>query len=337
MTTYYYQPASGNWSDAKAWNTAADGSGDNASHPLPSDATADLNGKAVVLDVSPTLAAIQASGAAGQLTVSGSRAITADVNYSGSRTSGMIVLPNGTALTINGQVSNSGSGYAVWMPAGSNAPITVSNPGGTAVSCSNGRAISGSGTSTGAVTIVGDVVVSGGDYAIYTTGEANHSLTGNILKTGATAAWFCNATSLTINGRILGYDPFYTSSTTLNWIGTHTLAADEQVWWRIAGGTVNFGTAGTALLLTVLGRLTITKYDGNFSQSYGTVTLGSAAAQAAMYSNNAQVLAVTGPVLPDAANVLQGSGQYGYASDLQLPSYSGSGASLPIRIGQVIQ
>jgi len=98
---------------------------------------------------------------------------------------------------------------------------------------------------------------------------------------------------------------------------------------------VNFGTAGTALLLTVLGRLTITKYGGNFSQSYGTVTLGSAAAQAAMYSNNAQVLAVTGPVLPDAANVLQGSGQYGYASDLQLPSYPG--ASLPIRIGQVIQ
>jgi len=229
VTTYYYQPASGNWSDTDAWNTAANGSGDDASHPLPSDATADLNGKAVTLDVSPTLAAIQASDTVGQLTVSGSRAITAAVNYSGKLTGGMITLPNGTALTINGQVSNSGSGYAIRMPAESNAPITISNPGGTAISCSYGRAIMGFSTSTGAVTIVGDVVVSGGIYAIYTTGAANHSLTGNILKTGATAAWLCNATSLTINGRIVGYDPFYTSSTTINWIGTHTLAADEQV------------------------------------------------------------------------------------------------------------
>ena len=255
----------GNWSAGATWTGGVKpGNGD----------TADLNGKAVVLDENTaTLVAIQSSNASGKLTVSGTRVLTGNVNHSSTSTAGMIVVPTGTAVTINGGVTNTSSGYAI-VTSGA-ASVTIYNPGGTAVSSSAGRGVSW-GSTSGTLSITGLTTGSGGSTAVRSSTGGTISFVGDITTTGAVASYGLSlssgwSNSVTIAGNI--YRPndstgsplsSATGTGTITWTGARSVPASTEFYMLHTGGTLDL----TSLVLSNSGYFCL-------NRTAGTVTVGS--------------------------------------------------------------
>jgi hypothetical protein len=290
---YFGGAGGGNWDAASAWTQNADGSGDVYTNPQngtpePGDTyICVLNSKAVVLSATcgdgsgnVTVDAIQAPAAdTGSLTTTGSHNLNVGASngivYGHTSTAGMLIVPTGDSLTINGQAVNQSSGYGI-VAAGT-ASVTINNVGLTALSNSGtGRGFSGS--QTGALTINGNVVTSNG-YAIAQTGNAASVIDGSVTHTGGLAAIYITSGSITINTGPCSSDIttqdqygivrnsatvtfncnlkttnfggiFYNDAAgTCNWTGNRTLGVGENLHMRITSGTLNLATAGAKLAL----------------------------------------------------------------------------------------
>jgi hypothetical protein len=291
--------------------------------------TANINaGHTVTLDENFT-GNITGSAATGSLTCGTStRQIAGNVTYSGTSTSGLVIVPASATLTIAGQVSNTSSGRAIVTSGSGN--ITVSNIGGTALSNSgSGRGISTSGTGT--MVIVGDVVNTGSGPAILQASTStSHTITGSMSSGGSSSRSNSfgiqqQAGTVTFDGNAghpntsFGYELFANGGT-INWSGSRTLAAGYDLGLYINSGTLNISN----LSLACEGIATIIRTAAATVTATGaTVTLQSASAAFTQLGTNLGAnysVAVIGPTLPSVANVWYGSGQYGYAGGLLSPT-----------------
>lgn len=162
MANYYAQLVSGNWDGVNQWNTAADGSGSFAT-PGNGD-TCDLNGKTVVMNLatipaSGSLAALQSTGTAGQLTLTMSGTNTYNINAAtctgGTKNGGLILTAGaaaGSTLNISGNVNGGTAAGAYGLAHGGTGTVNV---GGNAQGGSNSSAYGINNTSTGTVNVAG--------------------------------------------------------------------------------------------------------------------------------------------------------------------------------------
>lgn len=305
----FYKIGAGNFDDANGWSTNPAGPGDTTATDSGGGVyivgaagnTLDLNGVAVTLNQSVTAALIQASGATGNLAVSGTRVINANVTYSGTNTAaGMITIAAGTNLTINGLTTNSSSGYALSQTL--SGILTASNVGSTVLnSTGSGRCLSSSGT--GAITISGNIECGTGYGVVLGSSSAGHSWSGNgsvtaagypIYQSAGTLTWTpgsgtsaavsgtgssvvtvaggtliiagnvsTSATSTSVSTMIA---PILVRGGTLQYTGSRTLAAsaDCEITLR-TGGTINLATATAALSLANSGTFVIRVHAGTLN------------------------------------------------------------------------
>lgn len=365
-----YAHAAGNWSAIDGWNDAANGLGTHYTNPqngTPAGTTYDcvLNSLAMVADVDITVDAIRAPATdIGILTVSGTRTInvgsTNGIIYGHTLVAGMVVVPTGTNLIVNGQVVNSSTGNAI-VTAGT-AGLTANNGTNTLFSASAGRALLGAGT--GVFNITGHINNSGATAgATITSTNVNHTLHGNLscsgsgsalALSGGTWAWTPGAgvsvtmTSTGGNGLALSggtvdvIDNLTTSDLgtgngraiivaggTLNYTGSRTLASGADCCIGMSSGAVNLATATAALALANSGSFVVMVRGG-------TLTTTAAGGTASVVNQNATSYAaipggtaankaiITGPTLPGAAVVkVSGSVQYGYAGGLYDGTFNG--------------
>jgi hypothetical protein len=358
MATYYAH-AAGNWSAANAFNTLANGTGTdmtadaNGTVGTTSD-TVDLNALAMVMDVNVQQALVQAS--TGSLTISGTRTLTGKIKYSGSgtTTSGMVQVPDGTALTIAGPgsgnvVENTGSqGHAIYV-SGSGA-LTITNGTGTGCVCSStGRAVNmiGSGlltitcsggtaisqgtsagycvvtASTGGSEITGLVNAVVGQALTYSVGAAGTNLvTGNITISGTGTGLSSSSGTVTFDGIPSGTGSgygLYAYTGTIIWTGARTIAAGTYCHIAAAStGALNL----TDLTVTLSGCIVINKVSGTptITLTRAAINRQSAAALAAGLGLDISSI-VNGPTLPAAADVQAGAVDFGYAGAPLDPAY----------------
>src|SRR5574340_407916 len=259
---------SGNWS-------SGDGVGPwtGTTKPVNGDVVEIAAGHTVTLDENTaTLGAAGIKNVSGSntsvLDINGTVTINGNVSHSGTATSGFITLGTGDALTITGQVTNSSSGYAI-VGAGS-AACTITNTGATAINnTGGGRGVSWG--SSGTLTVNDTVANTSYGSCVYnSTGTVNFN--GDVTcfsssNTGAGAN--CAGGTANFAGRLLssGYGRAATlHSMTANWTGTHTYSATDYCHILMAGTAIfNMGTAGTALNLTMSGQFVL-------SYAAGTLT-----------------------------------------------------------------
>jgi hypothetical protein len=315
----WYAHIAGNWDVADAWNSAVDGSGDHASHPLTVTDTADLNGLAMTLNVDPTIALIRASGAVGQLTVSGNRTVNGNITYAGTNAAGMVVAPTGTALVVNGQATETSSGPVI-VPAGT-ANVTITNSGGTAITCAGANAAVSNGGS-GTLLVTGKVVCSNasGRGIYHGSSSTNSGLVGDIEVTAGYGVRGAAGT-FTVDGKMKktgGGAPLYVSGGTIVWTGARTLAAATDCYLMLASGTLNLAS----LVLANSGRFVIDYFGGTLTIGSGgtlaQINNQSHAAQACILGIAADI--VNGPTLPAANKVDSGEADYGYPASPLDPS-----------------
>lgn len=307
----------GNWSSAS-------GSGPWTGTTKPASGDSVVIAHNVTLDEDPAsgITLISCATASTSLTVSGTRTIPCDVTYSSTYTTGFLVVGTGAALTINGKVTASNSGYAV-VTSGTGT-VTISNAGGTAIEVtSNGRGISSGSTATNAFTVTGKVVVSGanGGGILTSSAPTSSTVTGDIEATSGTGLWLAAGGTTTFDGvptsSGLGIAINMASTQTLIWTGTRAIASDCYIIQ--SGGTLNL----TNLTLNVTGVFVIHHKGGAVTTTGTTVVLQSTAGQAAILGQGvttAFTLEVTGPTLPAAGDVDSTSGTYGYAGSPVTPT-----------------
>jgi len=186
----------GNWSATDTWTGGVvPGNGD----------TADLNGKAVVMDIATipaagTLAALQSPGTAGQLTVA---LDAATFNSGGAINATMITAGTTTLILVSGTTAH------VLTISASGSPTSIS--AGTAV----GELAAIKHTGTGTVTVVGSV-----------TGGSGGSAYG---------VWSNNAGTLNVTGTVTGGAGSLSHGLYLNWTTTTNVSGD------VVGGTKTAG------------------------------------------------------------------------------------------------
>jgi hypothetical protein len=270
FSAMWYAKTAGNWDATSAWNSQSDGAGTDTTAPLPSTDTAHLNGKAMNLNVDVVISSIQAAGATGTLTVVSSHSITGNIAYGGTLTTGMLVVPTGTFLTVYGMVISSAAGYAI-VTAGASG-VTVSSANGIALyNTSSGRSLYASGT--GWFYIQGNINDTGGGYTIYNDASSStHTIVGNIfcsdangggIRTNSGTIGISGNLSSASNGRVL---LIVGAPSIITWTGVRTLATGTDCQIVIAGGTLNI----TSLVLANSGRVLI-------NYTTGTLTVGSGA------------------------------------------------------------
>lgn len=359
-----------NWDDANAWNSAADGSGTNYTNPQNGGGTTYLcylNGKTVTVNIAVAVDQIVGSvsgvlsvpdgasalitvatatagitiplGSVGILTWAGASAssltINGDVNYSGTSTSGMFPYTTNQAITLNGKVTNTSSGYC-FVGSGSGV-LTISNVGGTAISCSgSGRGVSHA--STGAMTVTGAMSNTSSGRCISVNAATTCSITGSGSNSGVsgyvaafTAAGITatftgdvtvsTGTGLFINNgslSIVGNLSSSANGVALNvgggactWIGSRALAASADCKITLTGGTLNLATASGALSLANSGTVVIDKTGGTLTTTSGantaSIALQSATAYAAIPGGSDENKAIiTGASIPSAADTRYG-------------------------------
>ena len=195
----WYAKSAGDWFAANAWNSASDGSGDNATAPLPAADIADLNGKAMTTTNGATITQSLVQATTGTLTPTGTLVINGPVTYSGTATTGMVIVGTGASLAVNGKVSANTAGYAI-VQSGSGT-VTVNNGTGDALVTTIGRALSASGS--GATHITGNLWCGTG-YAWYQSSLSTaHTWTGNAFLTN----WGSALYGVTSNGAVLTWTP----------------------------------------------------------------------------------------------------------------------------------
>ncbi len=335
------------------WATCGWTGGDNQV-PAAGD-TANLNSKALTLtNATATCDSIIASGATGTLTIAGTSIINAAVTYSGTLTAGMVVVPTGTDLTINGNVSNSSTGYAI-VTAGTaaltiNGSVTQSGSGtGRGVShAATGNLIINNGASSAAISTCS----ASGSRAVAVSGAATVTITGGTGTTNAAAkcsnvgqALNVAAGNATVNGDV--YNSYAGGNGANGAIqvtgGTATIDGDmfgSSIPWNpvlyVGGGTVNWTGARTlvdgatlkitmdsgafnisSLALANSGKFLMFRYAGTFTTTNASIVNQSVDAQAVIFG---QTFTVTGPTLPAMGNVLTASGTFGYAGGLLTPT-----------------
>lgn len=339
MTVYYRKAAAtGNWDEADGFNTQADGLGSNyTAGASEAGNTFDCNGVNFTLNIDVTCTLITSSNAAGYITVSGTRSITGNVTYASTSTSGMVRATTGAGLTVVGLSTNSSSGYCYVLSG--TAPLTLSNVGGTAITLSAGRLFHSTGS--GAITINGNVAQTSTGY-LWAESTAVVTITGNVsaatgfIQARGTTTWTLNGditstivslntgvidtqsgVSFTWNGTSTGASSatiVYNTGTFI-WSGARTLAASKTCVLWLVSGTMNLSN----LVLTNSGTFIVHVNTGTLTGTNATITNQSAAASAAQIGTTA--LTIVGPSLPTAGNVVSGTGTFGYAGDLQTPTF----------------
>lgn len=317
-----------NWNTTDGWAQNADGSGTLYTNPQNGVDTyiCNLNGKTVTQNVDVIVDSI--IGSSGLLRMYGTRSLTASITYSGTSTGGFVTFVTTPVPTINGQVNNTNSGYCLYP---SDVGVTINNVGGIALNnTGSGRAFYSTGI--GVHTINGNVTVSAG-VGIYINGNNAGTINGDIIVTSGYGIWDqAQVQGWTINGNMsatnLGLALFQStaSSRTVTWIGSRTLTDGADCYLYLANGTLNLANATGALTLSNSGSFCINKgstHTLNISGAGGTasIVLQSATSYATILGGSAaQKAIITGPVLPSANNVAEGSGQYGYAGGLLTPA-----------------
>lgn len=264
--------------------------------------TCDLNGKDMTSStgLAWTQALITASGATGKLTPAGTLTITGNVTYSGTSTSGMIIVGNSATLTVNGTVTASAAGYPIAQSG--TGIVTISNGTSNAVvQSSSGRAVTNSGS--GALSVTGNISVTGSGTGVNQVGTSvSHSFTGNISVTGGGTGWNhgngtlaytpgsgtsialsstggiglnissgtvnCTSAIKTTDTGTMVRSPVLVIGGTLNWTGNVTLAAGEETVITITSGALNLvlqSGAYTPLVITNSGSVVINKRAGTFN------------------------------------------------------------------------
>jgi len=247
--TIYYAKAAGSVLAANAWNTAADGTGTDATFADGNAAghTLDLNALAMTSPTGTTLTCTLlrsgATNAGGTLTPTGTLTIVGTVSNSHTSTSGMLIVGAGDNLTITGPgsgvaVTNTSTGYAIVIT--STGVVSITNTGATAceagASSGTGRCVSHGGTGTGSLTITADTVL--------TVGAGNSGPAIVFSGTGSTSQ---------LTGAVTGNGTgcLYAAGGTLTLTGTPTINAGYLL--RVTTGTfVMDGVPVTTGLATVL-------------------------------------------------------------------------------------
>lgn len=332
---------SGNWS-----STTNNAPWPGGTKPTTGDVVEIAAGHTVTLDEdTATLGAAGIKNVSGSntsvLDVSGTRTINGCVAYSGTASTGFITIGTGDNLTINYDggagtkaVTITGTGRTI-VSSGSGA-LTVSNTGGTAVSAeAGGYAIdwgsSGTATITGAYsqtsTSIGFRVAAG-----------SVTLNGNIDLAGVGYGVYVTGGSFTLNGLplvsyagLIQYGAVRQTGGTFVWTGSRSISAGQNaVIWTSGTATTNFtnlvlSNAGNVIFYLAATTLTLT--GASFTNTASTGQLVEMAGGK---------ITITGPTLPAANKVLSGEAQFGYAGDLQTPSYSASGGGgVPVFGGSV--
>ena len=187
---------SGNWSSTT--NNAPWPSG---TKPTTNDVVEIAAGHTVTLDENTaTLGAAGIKNATGSntsvLDINGTVTINGNVSHSGTATTGFITYGTGDVLTINGQVTNSSTGTAL-VGSGSG-QFTIANVGATALSVTNGVGITHN--STGTYSITGAMSITGGTNLLYHQGNCTGTVTGDSTITLATQGYRTGAGTLTVTG-----------------------------------------------------------------------------------------------------------------------------------------
>lgn len=307
MATWYFQGVS-NWGDADAWNSEAGGGGTSHTYTVPEPSnTFDLNNYGPILDMDVVIGTLVSNGASGVLYVQATRSITGNVVC----TAGLVLNVTSGTLTINGQVSTSGSA-STGVVINTTGSLVVNNPSGVALDVQKGTGLNASGT--GGFEINGAINVNAASaYGVQSSCTGASSINGAVtLTTGTGAVRVSGATPLTISGEIhaltgtgllitnasavvnltdcsLSSSPstpsvscyaINISNGTINWTGAATLAAGEECYCQVTTGTINLGTAGSALTLSNSGQFTCRQQTGTIDGTYATVNNLAATGQA---------------------------------------------------------
>ncbi len=216
--------------------------------------------------------------------------LTGNVAYAGAVTTGFVTGSSSAVLTIDGGVTNSGSGTAVAFGYGSltiNGTVASSNGIGvstantatvaitaaTAINCTGGQGLVLQGTST-TNTVSGDVVCSSGGTGITVNSSATCTLAGNIVATS-----MGGGNPVSVSGTLAwtgaplgdGTGTIYCDGLVL-WTGGATIPAGQQAIIEVdAGGTLNLGIDGAPLNLLVEGSLVIQNLAGTISPAAGSL------------------------------------------------------------------
>jgi collagen type VII alpha len=255
------------------------------------------------------------SSAAGYAIVASSASTLVISNAGGTAASGTstgrVISRIGTgALTIEGNITNSGAGTCVYNDSTSNSSTWAGNAAvtdGTGYNCAKGTtawtpqtgissALSGTATTTCA--------------GVYATG-GTINITGNL------------STSNTNNYGGRRCSAVAASAGTITYVGDRTLAVNTECVLEIfTTGTINLATAGDNLVLANSGTFLVLKNNGTLNTAdagagAASVVNQTATAYAAIQGGTtAQRGIIAGPTIPAEADVLEGSGAFGYANAL---------------------
>ena len=272
-----YAQSNGDWDKADNWNTVAGGGGTAYTNPQDGENafTCELNGKTINLQVggNPTtiigVTLIRSDVALGVVTLptGGNCTINGDVNHGNA--SVLCGIGTGKTLTINGTLTNSGTGRSFQYTAGT---LNINKVGTALVSTGSNLTIMAS--STAACTITGDISMQG-SYAygaIRTFAGTTTTITGNM--TATTAVPVIRGEGGTINFTGLPLQALGSTATpavnltgggTFTWSGTHTVSEDQYVFFDNRSGTLNV----SSLILNNRGTVVIHVLDAT------TFTIGS--------------------------------------------------------------
>jgi hypothetical protein len=367
--TPLYAHAAGDWDAVDAWNDAQNGLGTHYTNPqngTPPGVTyiCILNSLAMHANLDITVDAIQApAGDTGTLTIEGTRVInvgaTDGIVYTHTSTSGMIIVPTGTNLTINGQIVCAAAGYVV-VTAGT-AVISIVNAGGTAISVTGtGRGISSGG---GNFSVTGIINCSNTGYAVYNaSASTGHSFDGNFImgansmygirmtagtvtwtpqagtasvaQAGGTAGMYLSGGALVVDAliyttNVVGFaTPILIAGGTMTYIGDFTLADGQNCEITVTSGTLHLATVANNLVLTNSGTFVVRNMAGTINTAdagagAASIINQSATSYAAIIGGTAANKArIIGPTLPAKEDVETASGLYGYAGALLTPEFN---------------
>jgi hypothetical protein len=290
-----------NWTDADAWNSAANGSGP-TNYTNPQNGTTagttykcNVNGKTVTLDADVTVDEIDSlTGVGGTLVIGASTTRNVSAALVVSFASGsLFTLAATRVLNWIGTVTTTGN-------------QTVFNMTGGTLVVSGAMSSTGTGQSGGLIYLA--------------SGGPTVTVNGNITITGCTTAIpvYCSSGTLNHNGLPIAATSLAAIATTAgthNWYGTFDISSGTSCSIRQTGGTINLYSGATPLILTVAGGLLINKCAGTLN--FGSSSITQSASTGMIFVPGATIV---GPTLPGAANVWTGSGAYGYAGGLLTPT-----------------
>jgi hypothetical protein len=315
---------SGNWS-----STTPNAPWVSGTKPTTGDVVEIAAGHTLTLDENtPTLGAAGIKNVAGSntsvLDISGTVIINGNVSHTGTATAGFVTLGTGDSLTVNGQSTNSGSGYLYVVSA--SATLVLNNPGANVLTVSAGRGINTAASATGlTITITGNWAISAG-FGIQVGSSSTGgtvTISGNVITSVSGTAWSLAAS-------------------TINWIDACTIADGEHHYSQIAGGTLNLGTSGHSLVVTNSGTFVIHRSSGtlNTTGSGWTAAVNQQVAPSATVGSYAAILGgtaaqkgiISAPTIPAVGTVLDSVDNYGYPGALQNGTYAEVAAG-NVRVG----